>query len=69
MPDRAKKDRLTAARLTAYPRFRKSVTSKLAWSLRASAQRKKAMSTTPAAIGMMTDGAVQERVDEASMIP
>ena len=69
MPDNAKNARLTAVRLTAYPRLRNSDTSKLGWSLRASSHRKRAIMRTPATIGQMTEGASQSLVAEASMIP
>ena len=69
MPDMAKNARLTAARLTAYPRFLNSETSKLGWSLRASSHRKSVMRMTPAMIGRITEGASQSLVAEASMMP
>ena len=51
MPDMAKNARLTAVRLTAYPRLRNRETSKLGWSLRASIHRKSAIMRMPAMIG------------------
>ena len=68
-PDRAKNARLTAVRLTVKPRFRKSETSKLAWSLRASMTTKTAMTATPSTIGTSTDAASGRRVAEAWMMP
>ena len=68
-PDRAKNARLTAERLTAKPRFLKSETSKLAWSLRASMTTKTAMTATPSTIGTSTEAASQSLVSPAWMIP
>ena len=68
-PDRAKNARLTAVRLTAKPRFLKSETSKLAWSLRASITTKIAMTTTPSRIGTSTEARRQSLVSPAWMIP
>src|SRR5205085_1133955 len=68
-PESAKKARLTAVRLTAYPRFSKSDTSNDRWSLRASLTTNTTSTSTPNTIGTSTEADVQLCVSEAWMMP